>query len=385
MKLKIHYLKHQTIRIGQQQQQNDSHDTGDDSAEPNSTNFVQRDGVAVTTEKGDIVPEDLSSKSPSTKPDGQPTNLEKSPIRQPEPASPSNFVDSLSFQQNLHLAHLAFYQHNPFYYQNFYPFLSSTSAIPLGASVSADHQNRSDPSRVDSLAKNLNSNQTSSPTSIPSQSSFPTSAGAAAAGAASASLTNFPSNQFELALAASAASAVDLGSLKTSRLLHTKRKLNELASGVTVYDQLLGGLPKKICRQTSVAAGTAAAAAGSIAAVSTKPGNFKMFKDEPIPHGYLKFRFNEDCNFPNCGYRNHQSHFHCCRNDCFYSFCDKTRFVQHTARHERLDKLMGEDFKQYRANMRCGYDECAYNKNMGKFPIYFCFVFFFVFWLKYLP
>uniref|UniRef100_A0A1B0CKL1 C2H2-type domain-containing protein n=1 Tax=Lutzomyia longipalpis TaxID=7200 RepID=A0A1B0CKL1_LUTLO len=81
--------------------------------------------------------------------------------------------------------------------------------------------------------------------------------------------------------------------------------------------------------------------------------------------GYLKFRFNEDCKFTNCGYRNHQSHFHCCRHDCFYSFCDKTRFVQHTARHERLDKLMGDDFKQYRANMKCGYDNCAYSKATG--------------------
>lgn len=91
----------------------------------------------------------------------------------------------------------------------------------------------------------------------------------------------------------------------------------------------------------------------------------KSYKDDSVPQGYLKFRFNQDCNFPNCGYRNHQSHFHCCRKDCFYSFCDKTRFVQHTARHERLDKLMGDDFKQFRANMHCGYQNCAYNKNIG--------------------
>ncbi|XP_055374131.1 putative uncharacterized protein DDB_G0282133 [Condylostylus longicornis] len=94
--------------------------------------------------------------------------------------------------------------------------------------------------------------------------------------------------------------------------------------------------------------------------------NNVIFKDEPIPNGYLKFRFNEDCNFNNCGYRNHQSHFHCIRNDCYYSFCDKTRFVQHTARHERLDKLMGDDFKQYRSNMRCFYMKCSYNKNFDE-------------------
>lgn len=100
---------------------------------------------------------------------------------------------------------------------------------------------------------------------------------------------------------------------------------------------------------------------------SNRPaGNFKIFKDEPIPKGYLKFRFNEDCGFAQCGYSNLQSHFHCCRNDCHYSFCDKTRFVQHTARHERLDKLMGDDFKQYRANMSCGHEDCVYKNNLGK-------------------
>lgn len=101
--------------------------------------------------------------------------------------------------------------------------------------------------------------------------------------------------------------------------------------------------------------------------ISERPKEYqkKSYKDDSVPTGYLKFRFNQDCNFPNCGYRNHQSHFHCCRKDCYYSFCDKTRFVQHTARHERLDKLMGDDFRQFRANMHCGYDHCAYNKNIG--------------------
>ncbi|CRL08110.1 CLUMA_CG020904, isoform A [Clunio marinus] len=90
----------------------------------------------------------------------------------------------------------------------------------------------------------------------------------------------------------------------------------------------------------------------------------KSYKDNIIPKGYLKFRFNQDCNFSRCGYRNHQSHFHCTRKDCSYSFCDRTRFMQHTARHERLDKLMGNDFKQFRANIPCGYQTCCYNKNL---------------------
>ncbi|XP_015043317.2 uncharacterized protein [Drosophila pseudoobscura] len=86
----------------------------------------------------------------------------------------------------------------------------------------------------------------------------------------------------------------------------------------------------------------------------------KRARDHDIPSGYLKFRFNEDCGFDRCGYRNHQSHFHCNRRDCHYSFCDKTRFVQHTARHDRMDTLMGDDFQQFRANMRCGVASCCY-------------------------
>lgn len=63
--------------------------------------------------------------------------------------------------------------------------------------------------------------------------------------------------------------------------------------------------------------------------------SMRILKDEPVPEGYLRFRFNEDCHYAHCGYREHQTHFHCMRQDCGYSFCDKTRFVQHTARHER--------------------------------------------------
>lgn len=95
--------------------------------------------------------------------------------------------------------------------------------------------------------------------------------------------------------------------------------------------------------------------------------SMRILKDEPVPEGYLRFRFNEDCQYQHCGYREHQTHFHCQRQDCGYSFCDKTRFVQHTARHERLDTLMGGDFQQYRANVACGRADCAYTANLGKF------------------
>ncbi|KAH8364864.1 hypothetical protein KR084_012807 [Drosophila pseudotakahashii] len=107
----------------------------------------------------------------------------------------------------------------------------------------------------------------------------------------------------------------------------------------------------------------ASATASAVAASTADSGHrttVKRMRDHDIPTGYLKFRFNEDCGFERCGYRNHQSHFHCNRRDCHYSFCDKTRFVQHTARHERMDTLMGDDFRQFRANMQCGVASCSY-------------------------
>ncbi|XP_030040755.2 uncharacterized protein LOC115456040 isoform X2 [Manduca sexta] len=98
---------------------------------------------------------------------------------------------------------------------------------------------------------------------------------------------------------------------------------------------------------------------------ATRGPHMRVLKDEPIPEGYLRFRFNEDCAYQNCGYREHQTHFHCTRKDCGYSFCDKTRFVQHTARHERLDTLMGGDFQQYRANVYCQRPDCPHASTFG--------------------
>lgn len=92
----------------------------------------------------------------------------------------------------------------------------------------------------------------------------------------------------------------------------------------------------------------------------------KTARDDSLPPGFRKFRFNENCHSLICTYRNNQSHFHCIREDCNYSFCDKTRFVQHSARHERLDTLMGSDFKQFRSNMRCNIENCVFFQNFSE-------------------
>ena len=53
------------------------------------------------------------------------------------------------------------------------------------------------------------------------------------------------------------------------------------------------------------------------------------------------------------------------RKDCNYRFCDKTRFVQHTARHVRLDTLCGNEFEGFRG-VTCGRNDCDLNIEFNK-------------------
>ncbi|XP_014665479.1 PREDICTED: LOW QUALITY PROTEIN: zinc finger protein castor homolog 1-like, partial [Priapulus caudatus] len=116
-------------------------------------------------------------------------------------------------------------------------------------------------------------------------------------------------------------------------------------------------------------AAAAAAAAAAVAAETNNNGKADDAaakvavrtsggKDDFMPEGYTRFRYSEDCSYMRCSYRNQLTHFHCSRADCGYSFCDRARIVQHTARHERLDTLMGNEFKQFRQNMECGREGC---------------------------
>lgn len=277
-------------------------------------NFMDVERKRLEENSVELLPIPSTSKQRSSEPQDlskASQNVEGEALTGKGMSSPGTFSDSLALQ-NFHLAQLALQY--PFYYQGMNPFLAAQGFPGLQFPPAMDPQ----PST--SLKAGPS---TTAPHLIPSHFPFPNSL----------ELTKIPP---ELLGPMAELQEFNKNSKRKSDTEHAYELTNRIKMMKTVK--------------------TAAQAAG-----------LKMFKDEPIPTGYLKFRFNEDCNFPNCGYRNHQSHFHCCRQDCFYSFCDKTRFVQHTARHERLDKLMGDDFKQYRANMRCGVDECAYNKNLGKF------------------
>lgn len=101
--------------------------------------------------------------------------------------------------------------------------------------------------------------------------------------------------------------------------------------------------------------------------ISTKSG-----KDDSIPEGYIRVRHKDDCNFVKCAYRQGITHFHCTRPDCGYSFSDRSRLIQHTLRHERIDSLTGGEMQQFRMNQPCGRDECEYEGKASHFHCLKC-------------
>ncbi|XP_055922519.1 uncharacterized protein LOC129953387 isoform X2 [Eupeodes corollae] len=292
-----------------------------------------------------------------------------------------DLMSSVSLQ-NFHLAQLAtLYQQNPYYYQHLYPFLSNSIAL------NRQHPQNRPPGQTYETTDNEDKRMYLPPSteglkSQPTKSVIP--------GLHPGSSEHIPFlNPFIMVrspidrpqskapqMISSKPSGVLMSSASAPKFEATKPHKRKLTNDNEEFSTLIDALLPSTKKQVQFAAALAAPAAsnphpsqiGCLTSSSTRSihdqQHFKL-RDEQIPNGYLKFRFNEDCFFQKCGYRNHQSHFHCDRNDCHYSFCDKTRFVQHTARHERLDKLMGNDFRQYRANMSCGYENCAYFKNLG--------------------
>ena len=95
-------------------------------------------------------------------------------------------------------------------------------------------------------------------------------------------------------------------------------------------------------------------------------------KDDSIPAGYSRWRFNDDCQYIKCAYRQSVTHFHCVRSDCGYGFSDRSRLVQHTLRHERIDSITGGELQQFRINQDCGRAGCEFNLKMSHFHCHRC-------------
>ena len=98
----------------------------------------------------------------------------------------------------------------------------------------------------------------------------------------------------------------------------------------------------------------------------------KSRRDDTIPEGCEKFRWNEDCNMERCAYRLSQTHYHCIRDRCGYAFSDRSRFIQHIDRHKRLKAIMGEEFSMFRLGQDCGRPDCENVKKASHFHCLKC-------------
>ncbi|XP_071146586.1 zinc finger protein castor homolog 1-like isoform X3 [Mytilus edulis] len=98
----------------------------------------------------------------------------------------------------------------------------------------------------------------------------------------------------------------------------------------------------------------------------------KRLKDDSIPNGYIRIKFKDDCGYAKCAYRSGITHFHCAREDCGYSFSDRSRLIQHTLRHERIDSLTGGEMQQYRMNQDCHRSSCEYEGKASHFHCLKC-------------
>ncbi|XP_071109197.1 zinc finger protein castor homolog 1-like [Haliotis cracherodii] len=91
-----------------------------------------------------------------------------------------------------------------------------------------------------------------------------------------------------------------------------------------------------------------------------------------IPEGFTKHRSGDDCGYTTCTYRQSSTHYHCMREDCGYGFSDRTRFIQHVLRHERLDNIMGGEFYHFRSSVACGSSDCELSIKSSHFHCLKC-------------
>ncbi|XP_045161717.2 zinc finger protein castor homolog 1-like [Mercenaria mercenaria] len=150
-------------------------------------------------------------------------------------------------------------------------------------------------------------------------------------------------------------------SIRSGRKIFKTKKDDFMNSGdINLSKQRQLSAPKSNSKQMSLKSPTT----GGNKIIGT---GTRGLRDDSIPDGYSRWRYNEECKYPKCAYRHSVTHFHCVRDDCGYGFSDRSRLVQHTLRHERIDSITGGELQQYRINQDCGAIECEYNKKMSHF------------------
>uniref|UniRef100_A0A8C9JWS3 C2H2-type domain-containing protein n=1 Tax=Panthera tigris altaica TaxID=74533 RepID=A0A8C9JWS3_PANTA len=98
----------------------------------------------------------------------------------------------------------------------------------------------------------------------------------------------------------------------------------------------------------------------------------KMLDEGMMLEGFRRFDLYEDCRDPTCQFSLKVTHYHCTRENCGYKFCGRTHMYKHAQHHDRVDNLVLDDFKRFKASLSCHFADCPFSGSSTHFHCLRC-------------
>ncbi|XP_027699724.1 zinc finger protein castor homolog 1 [Vombatus ursinus] len=98
----------------------------------------------------------------------------------------------------------------------------------------------------------------------------------------------------------------------------------------------------------------------------------KMLDEGMMLEGFRRYDLYEDCKDAGCQFSLKVTHYHCTRENCGYKFCGRTHMYKHAQHHDRVDNLVLDDFKRFKASLSCGFADCQWSGNSTHFHCLRC-------------
>ncbi|XP_015421426.1 PREDICTED: LOW QUALITY PROTEIN: zinc finger protein castor homolog 1 [Myotis davidii] len=98
----------------------------------------------------------------------------------------------------------------------------------------------------------------------------------------------------------------------------------------------------------------------------------KMLDEGMMLEGFRRFDLYEDCKDAACQFSLKVTHYHCTRENCGYKFCGRTHMYKHAQHHDRVDNLVLDDFKRFKASLSCHFTDCPFSGTSTHFHCLRC-------------
>ena len=106
------------------------------------------------------------------------------------------------------------------------------------------------------------------------------------------------------------------------------------------------------------------------------PSGYKRYKRGPLDSAmqerFERYERSEHCGSANCQYAMNTTHYHCLHPSCGYKFAGKTMMYKHAQHHDRVDSIIQDDFKRYKANQTCDRADCEFSRKNTHFHCLRC-------------